>query len=252
MAGIRKNDSELTLVAPLQQSTAGGSGAFLGLANDQHRYWIKTLNNLHSPRVPTNEQIVGRAARLIGGPGCEIKTIAISADCSGWEFRPGRALEAGIAHACSAVPDCSETRALAHRGEDENSTRHAMIFALYDWCWGSDPQWLVAQTEEQRYYSHDHGHYFPGGPNWTVGSLMQYVDQPNEFADSFAGISTNAVRSIAEALESLTKESLACVLAGIPSSWPVTDEELECIGFFLQRRAPRVASRLRARFGVAS
>ncbi len=43
--GQRALRADLRLTATLKPSTEGGSGAFLGLADDKQHYWIKTLNN---------------------------------------------------------------------------------------------------------------------------------------------------------------------------------------------------------------
>ena len=95
LSGHRRPDAEITLKATLQQSSSGGSGAFLGLADDGYRYWIKPLNNAQGQRVPITEQIVGRAGKLVGGPTCEVRTITITDAFAGWEFRPGFTLEPG-------------------------------------------------------------------------------------------------------------------------------------------------------------
>jgi hypothetical protein len=50
---------------------------------------------------------------------------------------------------------------------------------------------------------------------------------------------------VANALEHVERESLVQVLRSIPASWPVSDEDLEALGWFLERRAPAVASRVR-------
>ena len=45
----------VSAVAPLAQSTGGSSGSFRVLADDERRYWCKTLNNCRHERVPINE-----------------------------------------------------------------------------------------------------------------------------------------------------------------------------------------------------
>jgi hypothetical protein len=46
-------------------------------------------------------------------------------------------------------------------------------------------------------------------------------------------------------LEAISHIELAPVLNSVPASWPVTDQELDCLGWFLERRATGVAARLR-------
>jgi len=143
-----------------------------------------------------------------------------------------------------------QTETLSHRHRDENAARHAGILALYDWCWGDDVQWLIGLTDDDRYYSHDHGYFFPDGEGWTEGSLMQNVHVPHQFADNDVGISPESVKQLVIALRAITPDALRAELVKIPESWPVTDSDLECLGYFLEQRAPEVADRLLARFGV--
>lgn len=124
--------------------------------------------------VPVNEQLAGRLGMLIGAPVCEPQLVRIPSDLIGWEIRPGtgRLLEEGWVHGSLAVEPVVETRDLSSRSTDDNPRRHAGIYALHDWLGGSDAQWLAAGPESI-FYSHDHGHYFPGGPAWTSASLGQ-------------------------------------------------------------------------------
>ena len=254
LSGERTADGDTRLKATLQQSTAGGSGSFLGLAEDGARYWIKPLNNAQGQRVPITEQIVGRVGALIGAPTCHVCTISIPPDLAGWEFRPGRQLEAGIAHACEHVEDAVETRALDHHVDDDNARRHACAAALYDWCWGGDLQGLLAVTREYRFFSHDHGWFLPPeGPSWSAAELLANVDAAHELAvPAHHSINATIAEAIAAALEAITRDHLREALAGIPASWPVSDEELECVGYFLEKRAPVVATRIRQRFRSVS
>ncbi|MCH8113676.1 MAG: hypothetical protein IH905_17260 [Proteobacteria bacterium] len=247
--GQRTTAADVLLKATLQKSPDGGSGAFLGLANDGQRYWIKPLNNAQGERVPITEQIVGRVGSLLGVPTCEVRTISISEDFAGWEFRPGRALEPGIAHASLNVEDAIFTRALDRHMDDDNSRRYVFLFALYDWCWGGDVQGLLAAKDDNRFYSHDHGWYLPPeGPNWTINDLAAQADIPRELSTNLDGVGVSAAEEVASMLESMERDQLQSALSGIPSVWPASDDELEWVGFFLEKRAPLVAQRIKQRF----
>lgn len=249
LTGQRATTAEVQLKATLQQSSAGGSGAFLGLANDGQRYWIKPLNNFQGERVPITEQIVGRAGSLIGAPTCEVRTIAIGEDFAGWEFRPGRRLVPGIAHGSLHVEEAVFTRALDHRVDNDNSRRHAFVFGLYDWCWGGDVQGLFDLRGENRFFSHNHGWYLPPeGSTWTTDDLEAHVDIPRELSANDDGIGASIADEVAAALGAVQRDTIRQALAMIPSNWPVNDNELECVGFFLEKRAPAVAQRIRHRF----
>lgn len=251
LEGRRRSSADVALVMPLQDSDSGGSGAFLALASDERRYWIKPLNNCQGERVPITEQIVGRVGALIGAPTCEVRTVAIPPELTGWCFRGNHPLEPGIAHGSLHVDDCVETRTLEFRSQDDNRRRHCFILALHDWCWGGDGQWLRVERDDQRYYSHDHGWYLPPeGAVWSSTELERLVDEPRELPDSGQDFGIWAAAEVANQLEAVNRNRLIEVLEAIPDEWPVSDEELEAVGFFLERRARTVADRIRTRLGV--
>lgn len=247
LRALRGNQADLTLKTALKRSNAGGSGAFLGLDQDDQRYWIKVLNNPQHYRVCTNEQIVGRAAALIGSLAPRVNTIQITDDLAGWKFRDDRELLSGVAHASSAIESATETHVLENRDKDDNGRHHAEVIALYDWCWGSDPQWLTAQAEDQRCYSHDHGHYLPGGPNWNPDEVTRHIDAANLYPYAGNAFKSAIIEDISKRLEAVTHADLVTLLSAIPTSWMVSDDDLETIGYFLEFRAPEVARRLRER-----
>jgi hypothetical protein len=235
--------------APLQQSTSGGSASFLVLADDTNRYWCKVLNNPQGQRVPINEQIVARLGLLVGAPVCTPELVYIPAALAGWEYRPGVHLEEGWAHGSLALDSVVETRTLDERSSDDNARRHAGIWGLHDWVGGADSQWLVRGAERE-YFSHDHGHYFPGGPAWTVEGLQAAVTTPYPFGGTATGLDGPELERLAGVIEAATQEEVEGCVAKVPAAWPVTDAELQAVvSFVLDRRQP-VAARLRALAGA--
>jgi hypothetical protein len=186
LSGRADPGEPLRLVAPLDQSKEGSAGSFPARASDGRRWRVKPLNNFQSPRVCVNEYVVGRLGNAIAAAVCEMGIMEVTAAHAGWAFKQGdpRGLEPGLASASLEVESVREERVLSHRTEDENRRRHAGVYALYDWCHGSDPQWLYQANDGNRLFSHDHGHYFPSGPGWTVASLQSALDDPHPWTDS--------------------------------------------------------------------
>ena len=54
-----------------------------------------------------------------------------------------------------------------------------------------------------------------------------------------------AVEQYADRMETVTADEIRGMLATVPRAWPVTQDELEALGWFLQRRARPVGDRLR-------
>ena len=247
LAGQRQSNTVDVLVieTPLQQSPRGGSGVFLAADTSNQQWWVKPLNNMQSERVTITEAVIGAVGRIIGAPVCETEVVMIPEELRGWEFLPGRLLEPGLAHASRAVEMAIESRELLYRNDDDNRRRHAGVFALYDWCWGGDDQWLYSRSDENCLFSHDHGWYLPErGATWDEASLVRRVDQPHLPVWSSEGIDEAELLRLAERLRGVTTDELAAVLRSIPHDWPVIDSELECLGWFLQRRTKAVATRL--------
>jgi hypothetical protein len=250
---VGRNDSfrDLYVVAP---EAAGNtwSGPFRATANDGSSYFVKSLQTCPAGQEGSLavEQIVARVGDLIGAPVCKTSLIWIPSVLAGTQIRRGfPPLQDGIAHASWALEHCDEAGrpSLRDRAKDDNTRRHVGVYALYDWCFGSDPQWLYDQDSDRTIYSHDHGLYFPphGMGGWTRQALIDQVGTANELRDSRTGLSAEAAKKTALALEAVTRDDLVQVLCSIPASWPVLDSDLEALGWFLETRVPAVASRVR-------
>ena len=243
--GIRTNSADTSLTMVIGRSSAGGAGAFKGLGEDDTTYWIKPTNNHQSAFVPIAEQIVGRVGALIAAPVCTVRTIEIPQSLAGTLFsRNGGRLEPGLAHASVNIKGSEQTYDLDYRNDDDNRRRHCGVHALYDWCWGKDKQWLVA--EDRSYHSHDHGAYLePAILNSSTIEALQELHQAHELSNYYQSIGASIADEVATRLEELSHEQIAKALAEVPTSWLISDNDLESIGFFLEYRAPQVATRLR-------
>lgn len=133
------------------------------------------------------EQIVAGLGRLIETPVCHTSLIRIPSALKDWRAHPNRRrLEEGLAHASLALEHAEEAQpALTARTKDDNCRRHVGVYALYDWCFGVDPQWLHDLDNDQMTFSHDHGLYFPPvtQAGWTREELLTQVDEPHELPD---------------------------------------------------------------------
>lgn len=246
-ADAARSDRIVELAMPLQESRTGVSGTFLGLGVDGRRWWVKPPAQRELEQALVTEFIVAELGRLIDAPTCRNAIIRIPEDLIGWEFRPGKCLVAGLGHGTLHVEDAIEKRShLEDRARDDNQARHAGIFALYDWCWGDDAQWLHCISDDMATYSHDHGWYLPPpGPGWDQRALELDVDTPHPLNQSASGLSGTALDGLACRLERVARKDIQAILCQVPEEWPVDDSDLECLGWFLEKRAPEVALRIR-------
>jgi len=239
---------ELRVVACLQQGRATASSPFLASGSDGHQWWVKPPQ-VQLKKALVTEYVVGRVGQLIGAPVCETAVIEIPTSLLPWEFRPGQQLPTGFGSATRDLPGVvTEIRgSLSHRGDDDNARRHGGVYALVDWCFGDDLQWLLHTSDQWTLYSHDHGWYLPpGGPDWSLASLRAAVDVAGPVPGTPTGLDKTHLDRLADGLEAVTREALQKIMMDVPISWPVAGAELECLGWYLEHRAPLVAARLRA------
>lgn len=249
--GRRDDFNALHIAAIEAQANSSWGGPFRVTANDKKSYFVKSLQTCPPGQGASlaAELIVACLGRRISAPVCETTLIRIPEVLAGEQVGQGRPpLQAGLAHASRALNRAEEHRpALAARAEDDNCRRHVGVYALYDWCFGSDQQWLYDLDDERAIFSHDHGLYFPpfniGG--WTRDELVRHVGEAHELPDPRDGLSREEAKRVAIALERFTRDELAEVLQSVPCSWPVSDDDLEALGWFLECRIAGVAERVR-------
>ncbi len=137
---------------------------------DKNEYIIK---GQQAGRQIINDQIVARLGVAIGAPVGQPEIIEISQELieedSAFSY-----LTPGTAHGTIYIADCfddRETRQYAN--QQKNRPRFALLCVLYGWTYGQDHQFIYKKTRPNLVYSVDHGHFFPGGPNWTENNLRQ-------------------------------------------------------------------------------
>lgn len=219
--------------------------------DDNHVYFAKfpELCRSQPERMSVvTEMVVANVGQLIAASTCRTVVMRVPSELQGVELKDGINISSSVVHASRVLSSsCDDAKGnLPDRSDDDNPRRHVGLHALYDWCFGSDPQWLRDLNDNSATYSHDHGLYLPpNGGSWTEDQLVANVDQPHPLPGSTTGLSAAAISDVSDALETVSRESLRAVLNRVPSSWPVTNEQLECLGWFLERRAPAVAGRIK-------
>ena len=114
-----------------------------------------------------------------------------------------------------------------------------------DWLAGGDQQWLYSGSAQNAYYSHDHGHFFPGGPDWTQAALAATGTDARQLGVPPDGLDKTELERLANAIEAQTRVEIDDVMSKIPIAWPVGDVELEALAAFLESRRGPAAARLR-------
>lgn len=246
----RSDDAPLvTATTIISGPTATMSRAFRVGCDDDQEYWIKTLDGVEPPQRPSLvlEQVIGRVGRLLDVAVLAAHLVRIPNGMRFPDLGNGRQVQAGVAHATLNNPAVIEKKAVPdHRSDDDNKRRHAGIFALVDLARGADLQYLYATSADYAIFSHDHGLYACQTGQLDVARMIATVNDPSTSCGDPAGLDSSEVERLADRVESVAESDLVAVLNLVPSSWPVTDEQLGTLGWFLHERTSGVATRLRA------
>ncbi|HMT04826.1 MAG TPA: hypothetical protein PKD76_04700 [Solirubrobacterales bacterium] len=219
-------------------------------AEDGHDYWCKVVENPMSDRVPTNELIAAGIGEKLGVAMPKTRIMDVT-ELIGWEFVEGRFIRNRWAFGSRNVIGGTPTHDLKHEQRDGNSKRYVGFYALYDLLVGGDPQWLINVTDDHGYLSFDHGHFFPGGPDWSTRSLRPALQtEAHRLNQPPGNLDLDEVNRVGTAIESLSRADIDEVVSRVPPEWPVSDPELAALAGFIDARRETVTARLRERLGL--
>ncbi|MFB6258951.1 MAG: HipA family kinase [Flavobacteriales bacterium] len=261
LKGQRVNGAELSLKTVCPRETEerrgkGGSKPFIGIAEDDNRYWLKTSSNNQNPKIPVVEQIVGRAGILIEAPVCEVKTISIPDQIYKHyeEDETVKGIDSGISHGSLDIFNNRLVKSprLIHCDKDNNMVRYPYLLVLYDWCYVNDTQWLGYLQEDMKCYSHDHGHFFPskGSKEWSKEMFDSAIDREKIINFDPNDIELDHLRKAIDNLKKVGSDDIMSILKKIPTEWDIDDNELEMVGCFLEQRLKRVEKHFEEKVGI--
>lgn len=225
------------------------SQAFHVGADDGEEYWIKTLQGVDPQYRPSvaAEQVIARVGALLGIAVVQPYLVAVPTGMTLPPLRDGTRVQPGVAHATRAHASCTEDKNIPQRlTEDDNRRRHVGVWALVDLARGADLQYLYDASAANAIISHDHGLYACGTGGLDVAIMVATVSTPGQAPPDASGLDQAEVDLMATRLEGLADDSIGDILNLVPTAWPVTNEQLGTLGWFLSQRAPEVAVRLRA------
>lgn len=235
----------LSLVTPLGPSD-GGSGAFLGLASDSLRYWIKPANNPQGRKTLAAETIVASLGSAMGAPVRPISLISIPDGLAEWRYKDHYALTHEIAHASLDLGGAIVAEEWSYTSSDHNADRQAFIYALWDLCLGGDPQWLHDIEDDYSIWSFDHGFWFGGDGEWDARSLLSIGERPWQYDLDLESMSSSALERAARAVRAISDVDILSAVSGVPVDWGVSNGDLAALALVVSTRRAGVASRAEA------
>src|SRR5262249_28807405 len=128
-------------------------------------------------RMMIADHVVGRAGRLLGAPVPDVAFIEVPAELIMAQAEMANLIP-GIAHGSRFIDNTTDRDVLSHVAEPDNRPRFALLAVSYGWAHAADHQFIYEKTSPHRVYSHDHGHFFPpgpqGAPHWSSASLASH------------------------------------------------------------------------------
>jgi hypothetical protein len=223
------------------------SRAFVVKATDGQKYAVKGMqtraDRFDIRRPLCNDQIVGRLGKKMGAPVPEITFVDLSAQFISLNPMISYML-AGVCHGQLLMDGCGEKAQIAHVDVSLNRPRFAAISLLYGWIPAGDRQLIYEKLPPYLVYSVDHGHFFPGGPNWTVATLKG-APPPTPYNEIVVGCKLKPA-DIADALKGLaglTLGDIAAALAMPLDVWAMSiDERAEAADYLEKRRLQMLSS----------
>lgn len=210
------------------------------VADDKRTYLLKAKQpdpaKPHLPRAMTNDRIVGLLGKVIGAPVGEVTLVDLPADLTQGEPALSH-MEPGITHGSAIIPDCSNRESIKYTDVPENRARFALLAILYGWAGASDHQVIYENQPPNLVHSVDHGHFFPGGPQWTEQTLSTAARaRPDDTIKQGAGLSDAELHEAARRLQDVADATIAGVVAGIPDEWGLSADERVALAEYLVRR----------------
>jgi hypothetical protein len=202
--------------------------------NDAQTYVVKGSQN---QKMIVNEHVVGRLGELLGAPVAEVEFVDIPQELRQIEPKLSH-IGPSIAHGTRFIPDCTERTGIDHANLKENHDRFALLTVLYSWVQANDHQCIYGKSPPHLVYSVDHGHFFQGGPNWTVHSLTSNHNVQIDPWFSQCGLSLESMYSARERLLTVLDEDIQLIAMGPPDAWGISQSERAAlIDYLIKRKA---------------
>jgi HipA-like protein len=230
-AGVAKRPKTVVAKTFLRQLDGFSKGVLLS-CDDGADYSVK---GPQIGRAIVNEHIVARLGILLGAPVPEAEFVCIE-DLRAIEPKLAH-MGQGLCHGSLWAPDCSNRENVQYTTEPENRPRFALLALLYSWAHAGDHQFIYKTQPPHLVYSLDHGHFFPGGPNWEAANL---AIPPVTAIDGVFGscqLLDAELRIARASLEQIKATNIADAVAGPPDDWGINiDERLLLVKYLDKRR----------------
>jgi hypothetical protein len=184
------------------------------------------------------DHLVGRVGELLEAPVGHVALVNVPAELIAGQGSQLAHVAPGVSHGSKWIPGCTDREGVAHTQLPENRVRFARLAVLYGLFGANDHQFIYRLATPHLVHSVDHGHFFPGGPDWTLEKLSNASDpEADNSVVSGCGISSEELVVASESLSSLHEEAIIDIVASPPTEWVLSlDERSGLMKYIVGRR----------------
>src|SRR5262245_3363563 len=233
MGGGDQRDPEGGAEAPIRAHTYLGNFPTFSrpviLSCDDGRVYVVKARQPNRPdmmRAMISERVIGGLANKVGAPVPDVALIDVPNELCAAQPEMSHILP-GIAHGSQHIANATDRASIDHYDVLANRRRFSLLALLYGWAQAGDHQFIYDKAAPHNVYSVDHGHFFPGGPNWSAATLTAAV-LPAEADAQLIGTCTltpDELRSAAEHFNAMNAAAISQTVANVPAEWGLTPDE---------------------------
>lgn len=236
------------------------------ICDDGHTYVVKSLwadpadrpadAEVKHPRTDAeqgrrmfNDQFCGRLGAAMGAPVPHIGLVEITAQLINANPKTMGHLKPCVGHGSRRVPDVTgKVGGFDHADKGDNRTRYGKLAIFYGWLVHGDMQFIRGTQPPYAVYSHDHGHFFPGGPMWTQASLAAYATDPEPVQQivTALNLAPAEIAQAADALAAVTVSNIIEAAAAAAANWQVEVSDRAALAAFVHQRQSRMVQAINA------
>jgi hypothetical protein len=196
-----------------------------------------------------NDQLCGRLGAAMGASVPTVGLVEITADLINANPTTMGHLKPCVAHGSRKIPDVTgKVGGFEHSEKGDNRQRYNKLSVFYGWLVVGDMQFIKGTQPPHSVYSHDHGHFFPGGPMWTQASLAGYVDDPTPTPQivNDLKLKPEETAEAGQALKAVTTDNIVQAIAAAPDDWQVPLADRVALATFIHARQEKMVPTLKA------
>jgi hypothetical protein len=206
---------------------------------------VYVVKGSQAGRQAVNDHIVGHLGLALGAPTgrpalVRVGQALIDAESELRDLHGSGPFVAGVWHGCQHLGNVSDDReGFLHQGVPENRPRYGRLAILYGWAYSQDHRFLFNKAEPRLVFSVDHGHFFPGGPDWTAGTLAGHANTPAVPDPAIVGgcaLTHAELRGVVGALEAVREAAIVGAVAAPLPEWGLSMDERVAMARHLARR----------------